>query len=623
MRHLFTLALLLSLCARNLQAQLTIHAPVVNTGAYAITDTVYMAPDGDDSNPGTLSKPVRTFSRALNLIPFKGYGLHSYGLIRLLPGVYYTATGFIQDATQWKKDGAYKNVSVEGIGDVLIQGPSPAQPATNHLLWLSGSHIFIRNIRLKYGNLNGVYIKPHEGRIQDVLIEHVQVDSVKSFGMLIEATDRVEVSYSAARYSARVGEEELPEVCQWPSGIKFFGCTHATIHHSEVAYTRGEGLDFQNTLYGKAYRNTLHDNPTQFYSDNSARLLIYQNYLYNTPDIGDRYWKTCPKRDDILEAGKAFLIANEGACMRGQLPHFEGCYTKCISPEEVFSNTDSLFIFNNFIQNSGRFLDFWQGGVNVIGVNCIKNVFIWHNTFIGTLQKNNHRIVIVNFFFPDWTPNHGALLNVRIQNNIFAFHPDNNIPLYEAFNFSIPANERDYLLASNIWSKVPPLSSKVLGSNIGRTQMRHQLPLLGDTALHYVVPGVSLPGGDTLNRDFFHPVSAITPGVMVDYRGLPRNHPLTNAGAFELQSSVSTFTAMRSERLRLYPVPPTDELWLDLPVEYLQDEFMVEIYDLHGQSVSQVRNTVHISCNHLRAGVYHIVARGKTWISQGTFVKVR
>lgn len=53
MKH-FLLACMLLLCVQPcLQAQLTVQTPIVNTGASAITDTIYMAPDGNDANPGT------------------------------------------------------------------------------------------------------------------------------------------------------------------------------------------------------------------------------------------------------------------------------------------------------------------------------------------------------------------------------------------------------------------------------------------------------------------------------------------------------------------------------------------------------------------------------------------
>ncbi len=620
----FTLVLLLY--AQMLQAQFNILPPIVNTGIYAITDTVYMSPDGNDANPGTQDRPVRSFSRAIDLIPFKLPGLPTYGLVRLLPGVYSTTVGFKQLPEQWLQSGAYKNISVEGIGEVIIQGPSPENPANSALLHLLGDHIYVRNLKLKYGKTEGVLIRRDDGsRVHDVIIERVEIDSVKSFGILIQETDRVEVRYCVSRRAARLDEEQLPSNCQWPSGIKFLGCTHATIHHSEISCTRGEGLNFQNTLYGRAYRNILQDNPTHFYCDNSARLLVYQNYLYNTPG-STSCWKTCPE-DNLVEAGKAFLIANEGACIKGNLPVFDNCLTKCFLPDESFSNVDSIYIFNNLIQNSGRCLDFWQGNLKVIGINCIRNVFVWHNTFIGTLQIDNHKTHIVHLFLPDFnlipTVTRGALRNIRIENNLFAFDPSRNIPLVEVFNTFIPGQDRDYLIASNVWSKTPPLSAKVLSSNIERPALPFNLNLLGDTALQQVIPTVIVGTSNVLNADFYRLVPNPAAAYLTeDYLGYSREASLTNVGAFEVQSAVNTHTSAPWKRIKLYPVPVIDELWLDLSPEHGQEDFTVEVYDPTGRLVSMARNAVRISCGHLETGVYYLVLRGDTWLFREVFVKV-
>lgn len=493
---------------------------------------------------------------------------------------------------------------------MIIQGPSPENPASNHLLHLLGNHIYVRNLKLKYGNNAGVLVTRSNDRIHDVLIENVEVDSVKNFGILILEVDRAEVRYCVSRNAARLNEEDLPPNCQWPSGIKFLGCTHATIHHSEISCTRGEGLNFHNTLYGRAYQNILRDNPTRFYCDNSARLLIHQNYLYNTPG-NYQCWKTCPQ-DDPKEAGRAFIIANEGACIKGHLPVFNDCYTTCFAPNGSFSNVDSIYIFNKLIQNAGHCIDFWQRNLKVIGVNCIRNVFVWHNTFIGTLQKDNHKTSIISFFFPDYQlpTTYGALRNVRILNNLFAFDPSRNNPLSEVFNIFIPDYEKDYLIASNLWSEIPPFSTKFLTDNVKRPGLPFNLNLLSDTTLHQIIPKIMADTSNVLNADFYYPVLNPLPAYLKeDYLGVFRKVPITNIGAFEAQSTVATHNLDRSRRIKIYPVLVTDELWLDGLSEHEQGEFTVEIYDLTGRLVSTAHQTEHIHCGHLSAGIYGLIVR--------------
>ena len=51
-------------------AQFSIALPIVNQGNYAITDSVFMAPNGNDANPGTFALPVKSFNAAVQKLPF-------------------------------------------------------------------------------------------------------------------------------------------------------------------------------------------------------------------------------------------------------------------------------------------------------------------------------------------------------------------------------------------------------------------------------------------------------------------------------------------------------------------------------------------------------------------------
>src|SRR5688572_5559594 len=221
-------------------AQFDIAIPVIHQGDYTITDTVYMDPSGSDDAPGTFAEPVKTFDVAVQRLPYGIAGINggnAYGLVMLKEGDYILTDGFHQFVNTWQNGDVFKNVSIEGLGEVTIGG-TVDEFATGHLLQLSGDHIFIRNIRLQYATGIGILVGRNSvnGRQQHVLIEDVVVDSVGSFSMLLRNVDTILVRNCSSLYSSRPGADALTSPCQWPSGIKFYNSTESTIHDSEIAY---------------------------------------------------------------------------------------------------------------------------------------------------------------------------------------------------------------------------------------------------------------------------------------------------------------------------------------------------------------------------------------------------
>jgi hypothetical protein len=544
--------LLLSFCLFSgfaLSAQFSIDPPVVATGPYAITDTVYMSPDGDDANPGTQDQPVQSFAKALQLLPFGTPGVNggqAYGLIRLLPGTYVSANGFQQGANQWKNGNTYKNVSVEGIGEVQIGGTAN-DFCTGHGLRLLGSHIFVKNITIRYAGIIGLFVHRNslgDPRPSDVLIENVQVDSVGSFAMLFEHTDRIEVANCRASWAARPGADDLATPCQWPSGIKFLFSTHCRIHHSTIEYTRGEGLNFHSVLNGEAYDNVIHDNGTNIYNDNSKNLIIRHNFIYNTPGA-EAVWRNCPADTHPILSPAGMLIANEGACPEGLAPTFQNCTTNCFVTGDLFPNVDSVFIFNNIFQNVGSVILFWEGVTSILGVNCIRNVFVYHNTCISALGDEgaaNSR-GLIDFFFPAvhntlTNSNFAIAQNIRISNNIFYRDPDAgpHLPPVRMVRHNLFPVPIDVTFDHNIWPEEHPF----MGPNGEVRTLPADLPILLDS-LHLIQPCDEQPewvfavpetGEIWLGDDYL-------------YEG--RNEGLTNAGALEYRADCQEVSSVFSK----------------------------------------------------------------------------
>jgi hypothetical protein len=404
--------------------------PLINTLDFQITDTIYMAVDGNDDNNGSMDAPVATFGKALELLPFGLPGIkngHAYGLVRILPGEYILENGFSQNENHFKKDETYKNISIEGIGKVVLRGRKE-QFTNGHMIKLMGSHIFIKNIEIKYATIHGILIAG-DHQISDVFIDNVKTDSVQSFGILIRNVKNVRVENCQVLNSSRPGNESLESPCSWPSGLKFYGCEYAVCQNTEVAYTRGEGLNFHNTSFGLAVNNTLHDNPTNLYCDNSQKIIIRQNFIYSN-EGEEKNWLTCPGDTNRRNGSRGILLANEGACDGGLGPTYNQCKTICPFGKQ-FPHVDSIFIHNNFFINTAPALSLWQGVTEVLGgPNCLKNIFFEHNTVAGIIGGyEDSRPHFISAFFPNAYNTitglgYATVENFNIKNNIFTLPSD-------------------------------------------------------------------------------------------------------------------------------------------------------------------------------------------------------
>lgn len=549
-------------------AQFVVERPSLDSIEALITDTVYMSPEGLDSNPGTRDAPVGSFGKALDLLPWGGPGgeAHGYGLIRLLPGTYRVDYGMQQVPNQWRRDGKFKNVSVEGLGDVTVCG-SPEQPAVGHLLHLRGQRFFVKNLKLKYATIHGLLLsRPSltDGLISDVYIENVRVDSVRGFGMLLSGTERVWIAQCTSAYAARLDEELVTEPCQWPSGIKFVQSRHSTITHSAVYGTRGEGLNFHNTRYGLAAHNELRDNPTNLYLDNSANIIAHNNRIFSTPGE-ERNWRTCPDApiDSIPPMG--ILIANEGACPESLSPIKANCHTDCVIPFGPvvyrYRDVDSIYIYQNLMHRLQTAVGFWEGATNIIGFNCIRNVFIFHNSIFGAALPAGHRgRGLFDFFFPaahNLILNSGfsELRNVQIWGNLLSFSEKSKgtQSVYRTVTdplFPVPLEiHSDY--------NVYPAQHARLGPN---DEVRGNLPYAPD--IDSFARWRPCP-----DRAIWHKAVPNQFELTADFGGTPRHDP-TNAGAFEYAESCDSTSGTRgyghqlSTTWRLTPNPASDRIRL-------------------------------------------------------------
>lgn len=615
------------LVGQAVSGQINVGSPITAQGAYSITDTVFMDPNGNDANPGSNALPVQTFQAALGKLPFGTAGINggnAYGLIVLKEGEYAT-NGFYQSTSQWQNGNTYKNVSIEGWGSVVVRGKVDTF-STNHLIMLLGDHIFIKNVQLKYGGIHGILTgrSVQYPRQQHILIEDVIVDSVMGFSILMTSCDTILVKNTKSLYAARPGADSLVTPCQWPSGIKFLGCSNIEVHDTEIAFTRGEGLNFHNSEYGLAYNNSLHDNGLNLYCDNSAHIVIRNNHIYNTPGIGKAYWRNCPADTGYTSAGIGIMLANEGACIHGNLPSFANCSVNCILPNESYSNVEDIYIYNNLIQNSGKALIFWEGVTSIAGVNCIRHVYVFNNTVAGLMADSLYdQPTLIQAFFPSYNwllnANYSYLQDVRITNNIFTFDTAAFAKSYvfrQTWNALHPG-PKDITFGNNLWIRG---HTKMATGDMVRTGLPFDVPV-DSASMKFLIPCNTRP-------ELVYKVDQPAFTLNGDLLYHPRDTGQTNAGAFEYRDTCTmpAVELLDEFNMQVFPNPAGEWVYIK-SVERGGQQTKIEIVDLAGKTMvhhySRLNNLEAIRISHFPPGLYLMrISTGEGQIASRTFVKL-
>ena len=606
----FAPLLLLLFASATLFAQWTFPEVRINTPDAPITDTVHMSPDGDDANPGTFALPVKNFAAAVNKLPFGTAGVHgghAWGLIMLKPGFYRIESRWAQTESQWKQGNTYRNVSLEGIGQVVIGGLRDSF-ASDHMLQLRGSHIYVRNITMQYGRGIGILLNRgtnlQNPRLKHILIDNVRIDSMGNFAMLLREVDTVVVRNSTAMYAAVPGNDTLTTPCQWPSGIKFLLCSQVTIHDTEIGFTRGEGLNFHNSQYCHAYNNRLHDNGLNFYVDNSARVRFERNIVYNTPGM-DAFWRNCPADTHEVLGPRGILLANEGACRNGG-PVYQNCATNCTLDGEVHPNVDSIYILNNLFVNTTPVFSLWEGVTDALGYNCIRHVRFAHNTAVGTIgstQAGNNAIITAFFPKPHNTiTNSGFAIgqDIRVENNIFSY-PKATYPQVVPYRltrdqlFPVPF---DLTFHHNVWNVAPPNNAN---TDIQDSTLPVAVSFQFDSLLLATQPCED-------NQPFVHDVPTLS-YVNRDFLEMSRTSNSTNVGALEYRDPCLRVSVDRIDKpsLSVYPNPAREVITVEftkavqIPVRYMLIDVLGQPV-LHGEIAAT--GTGQIPVRGLASGVY-------------------
>jgi hypothetical protein len=262
------------------------------------------------------------------------------------------------------------------------------------------------------------------------------------------------------------------------------------------------------------------------------------------------------------------------------------------------------------MQNVGAALDLWEGSTQILGINCMKNIFFFNNTCVGYIGPKNSQQPIVNTHFPYYNPlinTYSRVENIKIWNNIFSADK-NTYPLLRGFlsNFGLghpTPNSID--LSENLWNY--SYSNKTASDTVN-TQLPGSLALFANGNFNALVPA-------KINAAFVKTAQSFVHTPTTDFYGKTRLGK-TNVGAFEFDPSLGLTEFNVQHRFWVYPNPTAQSFHVP------GYNGRLHLFDLSGRLISilSTQNSGYNLPDELPCGSYILNKEGKP--HQATLLQV-
>ncbi len=581
--------------------------PIIKLPDFKIpTQYVYISPLGNDSNPGTYAMPKKTFYAAIDKIDFGLPGINdgqNDGEVILLPGEYYpkSSNSFVQTETQWRKNNngyyVYKNISITGMGNVIIHGDSLA-PGTQ-MIYLTGDKIRIKNLKILNVPLHGIFclgstITHHS----DIGIDSVIIDGANGFGILMTGYDRILVEHSTVANTCLSNEHEKGNLCQWASGLRADNCSNVTFRYNIVYHNWGEGINTSLSEYINVHDNLVYDNySVNIYAHSASNAIYANNLIYN---VDSAYWRYCYN-------GKGFSsgisIANELTCTNACFFWSNTCgsLVSCCSDTDYdhpiltfvnYKQVDSIFIFNNILLGSD--IGIWDAFSGINNYANLSNIFIAFNSSVNVFGSDEATKSLISLNLGTPFVN---FKNLNIKSNLFSV--DLSVANTNNFRAAAPSgicngNWLSQLTSeNNLWSLLPSIP----GIDFTKDYEEVQLPLsIKDNEIDKLIPGIahpelirSSPLPDYIKEDYFHTLRKSN----------------TNVGAIEINSLTEVGNkSIKNSLVTIRPNPVSDRFQLDSELELLQ----IDVFDFMGKLITSTNKKI-INCSSWPSGMYFYKAK--------------
>ena len=527
------------------------------------TEAIYLDPNGNDLNLGTSASPKKTFAAALSALSFGQVGVqggHSYVEVVYKSGDYYPtgSNSYVQNLSDWRKQiggvYVYKNVSIRGIGTVVLHGDS--LNAGSQMIYLTGSGISVRNIKVKNSKLHGVaVVGSNISHHSNLIIDSVHVDGAVDNGIWVTGYDRLIVRNSSTINTCTRNYKGIGS-CNWASALRVENSRDALIEHNKVFFNWGEGINTSYVRNVKVQDNEAHDNYSiNIYCHSSSNAVYAYNLVYN---VDSTYWRYCHNLGGV--AGTGISCANELSCTNACFGYTNSCgslnsccaeldYDHLLYQSVPYVQTDSVFIFNNVVLNAG--ISIWDNFSGYNNYANISNYFISHNTVIGVAGNPAILKPLINISMG--TP-FVRYSNVNFQNNIFS--TDTNNAKIVSLNTYVPSGicsstwQSETRFSSNLWNKNPTNAGLNFSQEFQNSILSQNVSF---NDLTTIIPSSS-------NSSFVQTSSPLS-YIQDDYYHNSRKSA-TNLGAIE-QGSVGSNLMRENEPLLIYPIPAIHQVYFN------------------------------------------------------------
>lgn len=354
--------------------------------------TYYVAPNGDDSNPGTEAQPFRTLDKGISV-------LDSGDTLYIREGTYY------EEVTVSSSGTAGKQITISAYPEehpiIDAQGTLPGD-YYGYLITLRGDYITLSGLEIKNVYGTAVWVRGSHNIVRNMKIHHC-LNKAILVGGGGDCSSGVSNAYDIVEdnevWMTSLIHEGINYGGRWAGAISVARCPQHTIVRRNVVHeTWGIGIQAY-----EAYNTTFEDNVVwnnqleHYYVNNAPYTLVQRNLAYNTPDSIFLY---------MGRPGVGIAFCDE-------------------NPEPL---SHHVTIVNNLVLGGGRGFYFF----NQQAESGLKDFLMAHNTFV-----DSHTVGL--------TIEAGDHENSRIYNNVFL----------EEGTVAIVPDDPDLDFSHNLWTEAP------------------------------------------------------------------------------------------------------------------------------------------------------------------------